>query len=410
MSMSLTARRIIITLTTAIVLLTATAVAIFWARGFKLNPQTGISRTGLIVAKSTPEGAKIFLDDKLISATNTTISFLEPKTYKIKITKDGFTTWEKDIEVKADLISEIKALLFPLAPELKPLTLSGASNPELSPDGQKIAYSSSGTDKGGIWVNTMTERPLNLNKGPRNIVKNTTAIDFESSKIVWSPSSDQILVETVPGTSKFFLFDISRSENIPTPISQTEASEKLIEWQDSIRLLQSSLITELPESVQAAANQVDQITPTPITVNKTKPLSKTTQTATSSAQISLNYFPFNLKFSPDEEKVLYRLDSGTNDWSYRIYDTKLKKELIVGEFDKQTQVDWFPDSEHLIIVTTDGISIIEADGSNRQLVFSGNFTTKKTAIPWPDGSKIVIEANFNPNTANQSNLYTLILK
>lgn len=412
MSMSLTAQRILITFSTAIILLVAGLVAIFWARGFKINTQTGISRTGLIVANSIPDGAKIFLDDKLVSATNTTISFLEPKNYKVKINKDGFTTWEKDIEVKADLINEIDALLFPLAPELKPLTLSGAANPQLSPDGQKIAYTSAGLEKGGIWINTMSASPLSFNKGPKNVVRNSINIDFDRSAIVWSPSSDQILVKTSSENPRYYLFDTNRStEILPTTITDSQASETLVDWQDTIRLLQTNLVTNLPESIRSASSQ-DQInqtvikpttTPTPKTKTQ-KPLASTI-----SASIELNYSPFNLQFSPDEEKVLYRL-ADNQEFSYRVYDIKLKKEFRLGNFGSNTKINWFPDSAHLILVSDDGISIIETDGDNKQLVFSGNFTTQKTAFPWPDGSKIVIEANFNTNNSNQSNLYTLILR
>lgn len=409
--MSLTAKRLLITFLTAAVLLIAGIIAIFWARGFKINPQTGISRTGLIVANSVPDSAKIFLDDKLVSATNTTISFLEPKNYKVTITKDGFTTWQKDIEVKADLINEIDALLFPLAPELKPLTPSGAANPQLSPDGQKIAYTSSGLEKGGIWVNTMPSSPLSFSKGPKNVVKNTSSVNFDNSAVVWSPSSDQLLVKTAGASAKYYLFDISRTSNLLTPITDLQASETLIDWQDTIRSLQSNLVTNLPESIRVAADQNQssfQASPTPTPKTKTT-TTKQPSESTNSASIELNYSPFNLKFSPDEEKVLYKL-SDNGGFSYRVYDIKLKKEFTVGNLDSQTKVDWFPDSAHLILVTNDGISIVEIDGGNKQLVFSGNFTSQKTAFPWPDGSKIVIEANFNTNNSNQSNLYTLILR
>ncbi len=409
--MSLTAHRIIITLSTAIILLIAGIFAIFWARGFKINPQTGISRTGLIVANSVPDGAKVFLDDKLVSATNTTISFLEPKGYKVKITKDGFTTWEKDIIVQADLINEIDALLFPLAPELKPLTLSGASNPQLSPDGQKIAYSSPGTEKGGIWINTMSDGPLSFNKGPKNVVKNTANIDFDKANITWSPSSDEILVQTVNDNPKYYLFDISRTSNPTTPITEATASETLVDWQDTIRLLQANLVADLPESVRSAAEQSldtnTSLSPTPTPKTKTSTMNK--PESTSQAKLELNYAPFNLKFSPDEEKVLYKL-SENNSFSYRVYDIKLKKEFVVGTLDQETKIDWFPDSAHFIITSKDGISIVETDGNNKQLLFSGDLSKQKTAFPWPDGSKIVIEANFNTNNSSQSNLYTLILR
>src|SRR3989344_3549248 len=142
-----------ITIVVFLVLALVGIIAIFWARGFKPNFKNGtIERTGLIVANSIPTGAQVYLDDRLTSATDTNIAFLEPKVYRLKIEKDGYTTWEKDIEVKADLAVEIKALLFPTAPEMKPLTISGAANPTLSPDGEKIVYGASGLAGGLFWL------------------------------------------------------------------------------------------------------------------------------------------------------------------------------------------------------------------------------------------------------------------
>src|SRR3990167_11031173 len=152
--------RVLFSILIVVFVLTLAAVVIFWARGFKPNFKNGtIERTGLIVASSTPTGAQVYLDDRLTSATDTNIAFLEPKTYKVRIQKDGYTTWEKEVEVRADLATEVKALLFPLAPEIKPLTTTGASQPFLSPDGQKIAYGTTGQN-GGLYVLLMEGRPF----------------------------------------------------------------------------------------------------------------------------------------------------------------------------------------------------------------------------------------------------------
>src|SRR3990172_1240189 len=128
--MNLAKHRTLFTLGAFLFIIFFATVAIFWARGFKPDfKNRTIERTGLIVANSTPTGAQVYLDDRLTSATDTNIAFLEPKTYKVRIQKDGYTTWQKDIEIKADLATEIKALLFPLAPEIKPLTTTGATGP-----------------------------------------------------------------------------------------------------------------------------------------------------------------------------------------------------------------------------------------------------------------------------------------
>src|SRR3990167_1939306 len=101
--------RVIFSLIVGVSIFLLAVVAIFWARGFKPDFKKGqIERTGIIVATSIPTGAQVYLDGRLTSATNTNIAFLEPKTYQVKIGKDGYSNWQKDVEVKADLATEIK--------------------------------------------------------------------------------------------------------------------------------------------------------------------------------------------------------------------------------------------------------------------------------------------------------------
>src|SRR4030067_1148081 len=142
--------RTIFSITIALLVLTVAAGAIFWARGFKPDFKKGIERTGLLVITSTPTGASVFLDGRLTAATDTNIAYLDPKTYRVRIEKEGYSAWEKDVDIVADLATEIKALLFPVAPGIKPLTTAGASSPALSPDGTKIAYGTAG-ENGGVF-------------------------------------------------------------------------------------------------------------------------------------------------------------------------------------------------------------------------------------------------------------------
>lgn len=70
-------------------------------------------------------------------------------------------------------------------------------------------------------------------------------------------------------------------------------------------------------------------------------------------------------------------------------------------------IQWFPDSTHLIITTDDGIDLMEYDGTNRLTVYGGPMD-KSIVYPWPDGSKIITRLAFSPDTL--PNLYTIKLK
>ena len=70
------------------------------AQGYKPDLSTGTLRpTGLLVATSDPDAAQLFVDGKLKSATNTTLS-LAPDKYEVEIKKDGFFPWKKTLTLK----------------------------------------------------------------------------------------------------------------------------------------------------------------------------------------------------------------------------------------------------------------------------------------------------------------------
>ncbi|MBI5465025.1 PEGA domain-containing protein, partial [Candidatus Gottesmanbacteria bacterium] len=76
----------------------ATVVVIAFGRGYRPDfSKKTISPTGLLVATSDPDGAQIWLDGNLKSATNTTLT-LPPGWYTVKLLKEGFHPWEKKMK------------------------------------------------------------------------------------------------------------------------------------------------------------------------------------------------------------------------------------------------------------------------------------------------------------------------
>ena len=395
--------RVTFTIAIALLILIAGITAIFWARGFKPNfKNRTIERTGLLVASSIPTGAEIYLDGRLTSATDTNIAYLEPKTYHIKIQKDGFTTWEKDVEIKADLAIEIKALLFPLAPEIKPLTTTGAASPALSPDGTKIVYGTGG-DRGGLHLMTLPDRPIPFRSDLRLLVKNNSGFDFTKSKFIWSPDSKQVIArfETDDGNIiANLLVDTEKTDQGPLDITAS-LSATLNSWQEElINKTQTQAITA-PDSVKNATAEAQEVTSdkSQVTSQAQSDLSLSTY------NLSLNYYPTGLIFSPDEERKLYKNKEGR----YKIYDLKNKKESTLPDFENFISISWFFDSNHLVVAQKDLISIIEADGANKMTVFSGKFENG-FVFGHPSGTRIIILTTLTQTEGNPANLYAVNLK
>src|SRR5258706_14247852 len=108
---NMTKLRLLVFLLTIVVVGTIGTVAIFYAKGYRVNKNT-ITPNGLFVANSDPTGAQLLVNNELKSATNATIT-LPPGTYDVTIKKDGYIPWNKKIAIEKEVVTEIDASLFP---------------------------------------------------------------------------------------------------------------------------------------------------------------------------------------------------------------------------------------------------------------------------------------------------------
>lgn len=403
-------KRIVIFVLALTFVLGGTLAAIFYIRGFRIDRGKGsISRTGLLVVDSTPDGAKVFLDDRLTSAADTTITFLTPKKYKLKLVKEGFTDWEKEIEIKADLTTEVEAILFPKIPELKPLTFTGVSQPLLSPDGQKLIYAIPTGEKAGLWALNMADRPLGIGGGNHQLVKNSPAHDFSTSKVAFSPDGKFLWVQVqIAGrkdesSKRNYLLDSDRLNDSLADVTATIAST-LSSWQQEINLEEGEKLKrirkDLPQIASASAGILEQ----------------TLRLATASAKLEpqeVKHNPDNLIWSPDETKFFVKKngkDYAAGATLYRVRDPNpLKETPATFEIPPADNIFWYPSSEHLVLVEKDKISIIEYDGTNKVTVFTGSFEDN-FVFPWSNGSSLVILTSLNQESGTPPNLYALRLR
>jgi hypothetical protein len=90
-----------------LVFVITTPVIVLYALGYSFDLDTKqITKTGSLVAKSQPNRAEIYIDDKLQkNKTDSTIRFLLPGDYTIKISKDGYQSWTKRLNLRAGLVT-----------------------------------------------------------------------------------------------------------------------------------------------------------------------------------------------------------------------------------------------------------------------------------------------------------------
>lgn len=387
-------KRFILTLATVLVLGLGGGVGILLTKGYTFSPQQRkVFGTGILSATSMPDGASVYIDGHLITATNATIPSLTPKIYTVKIVKDGFISWEKQVEIKAGLVAEIKANLFPAIPTIYPMTYNGVIRPVLSPDGTKLAFlvptqpDNPVRQKGGIWVWTMSSQPISFARSaePHQIATSQPGLDFSSAELKFSPDSKQLLATLKEAkTDNVFLayllpVDSKTSANDLRDITPTLPST-LKEWEDDIKVKEESRILSIKD-----------------------PMLQKTASASAS-----------LKWSPDETKFIYTSASyqATNfklspsPKEYKVIDLERNKEYVLPS---ALEISWLPDSRHLILIQNDKIEVSDFDGSNIAEIYAGNFD-KSYVFPWLDSSRLLIVSSHPTATASKPNLFGVNLK
>ena len=388
-------------------LLAGTIVTVLLGRGYGLNLNGSgpiLSGTGLLVATSSPDGAQVIINGHLTTATDNTIN-LPPGDYNVKIFKEGYFPWEKEITVKKEVVSKADALLFPTAPQLASITNVGVLNPVIDPSLTKIAYTvaSQSAVKNGIYVLDMSVRPiLTLQNASSQITQDVTNT-FSLSTFTWSPDSAQIIATiTKQETSTKYLLATNTLNQSPQDVTETIASVNNT-WQNIKTDKDTAQLNSLPKKLKTVvASDFDILQ---WSSDETKILYQASQSAT----IPLIINPALI--GTDSTPQIRDIRKG----EVYVYDTKedrnylILSSLPIGQFNNgELPVMWYPDSKHLVYVHDGRIDMMEYDAQNQTTVYAGPFVDDYV-FPWPDATKLVILTNLgNPNIA--PNLYTIGLK
>lgn len=437
-------RGFLISLATAVGTVLVTILIIFFAKGYWYNPQTGrVIRTGLLAASSSPAGASVFVDNKLTDATNTTIK-LESGNYLVRIEKEGYQPWIKQIKISEEMVTPVFARLFSAFPDLQPLTRTGAAHPVLSPHGLVLAYTvptfdaTKRREQAGIWTLPLNgKRPFGLLGGdkPLRIAVDSTNVAFSRGLLVWSPDNTRLLA-IIPDESA----EVT-GEDIKTWVEDPESIPKNLKFSAWLLLPDTEANRQLPQGIGDLA----------------KLLAGWNDTRNAQSLIPLSLYPDEvrreataaaiMKFSADNKHLLLTADAGsaTVVWQEfgpvekRAYVEPQKTYLPVGmigatladeatapaslrqaqpkevvaqfSFPEAREYLWLPESEssHLVMVKEGSISTVEADGTNITTLYTGEFLENFVA-PWPDGGRLILLLNLNKAAGTPANLYTLSLK
>ncbi len=403
-------KKIIIYAATALFLIAATIIVILYGRGYNFNfgnGKIGISGTGLLAATSQPDGAGIYINGHLTSATNNTIS-LSPGEYSVKIAKSGYFPWEKKIKIEKEVVSSAYALLIPTAPKLDNITHAGVSNPVLDPTRTKLAYLVSSSDnsrKNGIYILDMGLRPILTLQSSSSQIADDTIDAFSKASLSWSPDAKEIIatISAGPNIATTYLLKTTFNEN-PQDVTATLTAVGLA-WKEQKDAQDKSQLLGFRAKLQNLIKENFKI------LSWSEDETKILYTAIHSANLPLIINPplIGMNSTPETREI----DKG----AVYVYDIREDKNFQIlnsmpetgsQDFINGFPLNWFTDSKHLIYVADKKIQIMDYDGLNKTTIYAGPFMDDYV-FSWPDGSKILILTDLG-NPAISPNLYTIGLK
>ncbi|MBL7053318.1 MAG: PEGA domain-containing protein [Candidatus Portnoybacteria bacterium] len=163
-----TRKIILLTVTLFFILLAPIILLYAWGYSFDWQSKKPVL-TGGIYLKSIPKKAEVYINNEpQKEATPTFIERLLPKEYQIRVTKEGFHSWEKTLKVESKIVTEAKnILLIPINLEIK--TVNSELILELSEESinifyiQEPSYILYKTDKNNSFQEQISLTPLSNN-------------------------------------------------------------------------------------------------------------------------------------------------------------------------------------------------------------------------------------------------------
>ncbi len=386
-------------------------VVIAFARGYRWNRhEKSLTATGILAINSIPRAAKVYINGELrgVTAVNITV---DSGQYTVEIKKDGYTTWSKTLRVQGELVYTIDALLFPLNPSLSPLTNLGVVKIVAVDNLEKLIIFSDNQqpEKDGIYLFETNNGPLSLLPPLKLLLLkkkiNDGLVDLKKTAVFFSPDYKEGIFEFsfLDGSSAAYLLSLDR-ENNNNLIDVTTSKDNLIQaWNEE----KTNEILKIYETFPKDIAKI----------------------ATDSFQL--------INFSPDKTKILYSSKTeielprvinppliASNQTPetrtltknhYYVYDKKEDKNYLLSNLDflnkntgdqfdnLTTDILWYPDSQRIVYYEDNKISIVDYDGSNNRILYSGPLEQSKFSIT-SDG-KLIILANLNPKNNILPDLY-----
>lgn len=388
---------------------------ISYSRGYRFDfKKKSMTSTGILSFSSYPNAAKVYINNELRGVTNLNQPLI-PGRYHVEVKKDGYTSWNKDIILKGELVMTIDALLFPLNPSLSPQTNLGIVKAvPIDQTGKVILFSQTeNPEKDGLYLFDSSFKPLSIFPPLKLILlkKNLDtygSFDFKNTRVFFSPDYKEAIFEFEETTSKSELntsnninnttqsFLLALDEENKSLFDVTSSKETLLEaWQKETDNNNQKILEAFPKTISKIASESFKI------VSLSPDETKIFYQAANNESLPLVVDPPLIASNQTPE------DRNLKKNSYYIYDKKEDKNYFI-KLSSEDIVNWYPDSEHLLFVDKKKIVASDYDGLNEQAIYSGPF--ENSFFTTTNDGKIIILTNLNPEVNKYGDLYLVGIK
>ncbi|OGY36938.1 MAG: hypothetical protein A3E36_04595 [Candidatus Andersenbacteria bacterium RIFCSPHIGHO2_12_FULL_45_11b] len=180
-------------------------VIVLYAIGYRPVTTTTPQPVGVAIVQTFPRKANVSINGTQYGATPRSIPNLLPGLVTIQVTKDGYQSWEKKLEIKPIQATDARAIkLIPNTPD-QDIISADVSLYSASPDSSTIAIATSSNE-------------IFLTDANGKFKTNRIAFKSTITSLLWSPDSVRLFVTTKKSGNAILHFSNQTIEKIPNAL------------------------------------------------------------------------------------------------------------------------------------------------------------------------------------------------
>ncbi len=415
---------------------------IAYARGYRINFDEGtVTSTGIVSVSSAPKPAKVYVNGELKGATDINLT-LPYGRYTIEVKKDGYTSWEKNISLKGEIVMSLDAHLFPKNPSLTPLTNLGiVKTVPMGNTDKIILFSQTGNpEKDGVYLFEASKRTIAIFPPLNEILLSTLLpenADLSTATIDFSPNYRQAILTITDDESKIAYLISLDSENTELFEVTTSKDNIINAWNTEKNEEIAKVIETLPEELTEIAMKSFQVisvapnekrimyrakedTTLPLVLNPPLIGANQTQEERELKKGSIyiydkkedkNYrVPVTIEIEENNTTPVNRVTQEGNQSTATDSAESALPQLWYPDVVEQVQeiIQWYPTSDYIAVKENNHIVVMQYDGENKETVYAGPFQ-KDFFVIAPDWNLLVV-INLNPQLNSFGDLYSVGIK